>query len=136
MKKKQNIVQSVGKRKRSIARATLKDGKGTVKINNMPLSNFNNELFVDKIREVLLLAGDDVLSNYDIAVRVDGGGFTGQADAVRLAIGKALTEVNPKLKDVFLRYNRNFLVADTRRKEVRKPNCQGKARSKRQKSYR
>jgi len=136
MKKKQNIVQSVGKRKRAIARATLKEGKGALKINSMPLSNFNNQLFIDKVSEVLILAGDDILSKYDINIKVEGGGFTGQADAVRLAIGKALSEVNPELRDILIRYNRNFLVADTRRREARKPNCAGKARSKIQKSYR
>lgn len=136
MKKKLNVVQTVGKRKRAIARATLKEGKGVLKINNMPLSNFNNQIFIDKVKEVLILAGDDLLAKYDIAVSVDGGGFTGQADAVRLAIGKALSEVTPDLRETLLRYNRNFLVADTRRKEVRKPNCAGKARSKIQKSYR
>ncbi|MBN2880641.1 30S ribosomal protein S9 [Candidatus Woesearchaeota archaeon] len=133
--KKQTVVQTVGKRKRAIARATLKPGQGIIKINNYALETFNNELFVGKIKEVLILAGEDAVK-YDIKVSVDGGGFTGQADAIRLAIGKALVEANPKLKDVFLRYNRNFLVADTRRKEVRKPNCAGKARSKVQKSYR
>jgi small subunit ribosomal protein S9 len=134
--KKQSVIQAVGKRKRAIALATLKQGKGSLKINNAPLSSFTNVLFVDKIREVVILAGEEISTKYDINVNVNGGGFSGQADAIRLAIGKAFVEVNPKLKETFLAYNRNLLVADSRRKEVRKPNCAGKARAKVQKSYR
>lgn len=134
--KKQTIIQTVGKRKSAIARATMKPGKGVLKINNMSIYDYSNELFMGKVKEVLILAGDDTVSKYDIDISVDGGGFSGQADAVRLAIGKALVEANPKLKEVLLRYNRNFLVADSRFKEERKPNSAGKARSKTQKSYR
>jgi small subunit ribosomal protein S9 len=134
--KKQTIIQTVGKRKRAVANATMKPGKGFLKVNNMTIADYSNELFLGKVQEVLILAGDEITSKFDIDVTVNGGGFSGQADAVRLAIGKALVEANPKLKEVFLKYNRNFLVADSRRKEERKPNCAGKARAKTQKSYR
>lgn len=132
--KKKSIVQS-GKRKRAVARATLKPGTGKVKINNLLLSHYGSGYVRARIMEPMLLAGD-AGKKLDIAVRVNGGGPSGQADAVRLAIARALAEHDQKLKSVFLEYDRQLLVADVRRKEPRKPNSHGKARAKRQKSYR
>ncbi|RME31998.1 30S ribosomal protein S9 [Candidatus Woesearchaeota archaeon] len=131
---KKTIVTS-GKRKRAIARATLTAGTGTIKINNLLLNYYGTPIARQRILEPLLLAGADA-EKVDIRVRVSGGGQTGQADAVRLAIGRALAEHKPSLKSVLLDYDRQLLVADVRRKEVRKPNSHGKARAKRQKSYR
>jgi small subunit ribosomal protein S9 len=88
-----------------------------------------------RIEEPLILAGDFV-NKLSISVSVKGGGVTSQADAARLAIAKALAEYNESLRQVFLDYDRQLLVADVRRKETRKPNSHGKARAKRQKSYR
>ncbi len=88
-----------------------------------------------KIEEALILAGD-TLKGVDINVNVKGGGFMSQADAVRVAICRALSNFSNPLKKVFLDYDRNLLVADTRRKEMSKPNRHGQARAKRQKSYR
>ena len=84
-----------------------------------------------------MLAGD-AAQKVDINVKVIGGGMSSQADAARLAIAKSLVAVNKgsKLRDLFLQYDRNMLVADVRRKEARKPNRHGKARAKVQKSYR
>jgi len=125
-----------GKRKRAIAKATLRAGKGQVKVNNILLENFSPVLARAKIREPLQLAGT-VAGKVDISVRVSGGGFMAQAEAARLAIARALVESTKgdALKDVFLKYDRHLLVADTRRKEMCKPN-DSKARAKRQKSYR
>lgn len=130
---KTKIIQGSGKRKSAVARATVKPGTGVVKINNRNLETWGTELLRMRVKEPLILAGVDDL---DINVLVNGGGVTGQADAIRLAIGRALVEHNSKLKSVFLDYDRQLLVADIRRKEVVKPNSHGKARSKRQKSYR
>ena len=90
-----------------------------------------------RIKEALLLA-KDIASKVDIKVRVSGGGIMGQADAIRLAIARCMVEYvkDDKLKEKFLEYDRQLLVADVRRKETSKPNRHGSARSKRQKSYR
>ena len=83
----------------------------------------------------MILAGD-VAAGVDISVNVSGGGVSSQADAARLAMARALAKYSKKLEKVFLNYDRHLLVADVRRKEATKPNTHGKARSKRQKSYR
>ncbi len=124
-----------GKRKLAVARATLKKGSGKLFINGFSLENFGNPLARERIREPLILAGP-VANQVDIFVNVVGGGVSGQADAVRLAIARALAEYSAPLKDVFLDYDRTLLVADVRYKESAKPNSHGQARAKRQKSYR
>jgi small subunit ribosomal protein S9 len=124
-----------GKRKKAIARATLKEGKGILKINNQPLSNISSEFVRLKLQEPLFFA-QDTAPKVDINVSVEGGGVVSQAEAARLAIARALVAYNPKLKKVYLDYDRNLLVADVRQREPRKPNTRGKARQKVQKSYR
>ena len=130
-------VHASGKRKRAVARATLKAGKGRVRINKTPLDLYEPKLVRLKLREPLILAGD-VVNKLDIEVNVMGGGINSQAEASRLAVAKALVNYakGSKLKEKFLAYDRNLLVADIRRKEVSKPNRHGQARSKVQKSYR
>lgn len=128
-----NLVQK-GKRKRAIARAALRAGKGTVRINGQSLDYYGTEFLRLRIAEPLVLAGT-VGKNVDIDVLVQGGGVNGQADAARLAIARALVAHDAKLKKTFDEYDRLLLVADIRRKETRKPN-DSKARAKRQKSYR
>ncbi|MFT7615228.1 MAG: small subunit ribosomal protein S9 [Candidatus Woesearchaeota archaeon] len=130
-------MQTSGTRKRSVARATIKPGKGSVKINSIPLPLFEPAYLRMRISEALLLAGK-ASETVDIAVRVAGGGINGQADATRLAIGRAMVAFSKddKIKTSYLEYDRTLLVADVRRKEMSKPNCRGKARRKRQKSYR
>ncbi|MBI2134792.1 30S ribosomal protein S9 [Candidatus Woesearchaeota archaeon] len=130
-------IMTSGKRKKAIARATIKPGNGIIKVNNLLLDFYEPELYRLKLREPLIIAGD-VVDKVDIRVKVFGGGMSSQADASRLAIAKALSEYskNSKLREQFLEYDRNLLVADVRRKEPAKPNRHGQARSKRQKSYR
>ncbi len=131
-----NITTS-GKRKRAIARATLKQGNGLIRVNHIPIDFLEPKMSRLKLREPLILAGD-VANKVDIDVSVVGGGTTSQAEASRLAIAKALVNFtkSDKLKEIFLNYDRNLLVADVRRKEPAKPNRHGQARSKVQKSYR
>jgi len=131
-----NII-AVGKRKRAIARAILREGKGKIRINHLLLDIYEPKLARLKLREPLLLAGD-VVNKVDIDINVLGGGVNSQAEASRLAIAKALVEYtkSERLKETFLKYDRNLLVADVRRKEPAKPNRHGQARSKVQKSYR
>ena len=128
------IIQASGKRKRAIARATIKPGKGKVRINKKMLEVYEPKLARMKIKEPIILAGG--IKDIDIEVKVAGGGYMSQAEAARLAIARALLQSNKKLEKTFQKYDRHLLVADVRRKEVSKPNRQGQARAKRQKSYR
>jgi small subunit ribosomal protein S9 len=128
-------VHASGKRKR--ARATLVQGNGLVRINNISIDFIEPKISRLKMKEPLILA-EDVTNKVNINVNVVGGGITSQAEASRLAIAKALVgfSKSDKLKQAFLEYDRNLLVADVRRKESAKPNRHGQARSKVQKSYR
>jgi len=128
-------ITTQGKRKRAIARAALKAGHGKVTINGVDLRVFEPKLYRLKLMEPILLSGE-IGAQVDIDVKVIGGGQSGQTDAARLAIGKALVVHNAKLKKLFLEYDRHMLVADVRRKESAKPGRHGQARAKRQKSYR
>ena len=134
-KKNKKIIIMAGKRKTAIAKATLKQGTGKIKINNVPIDLYQPSLYRLRIQEPLILSGD-IVNKVDISVNVKGGGPMGQADAVRLAIARALSEHEQKLRVIFLNYDRQLLVADVRRKEPSKPNRHGSARSKKQKSYR
>lgn len=135
MAKETKSIVTTGKRKTAIARATLKNGSGKVLINNKEVSVLEPTIARLKLQEPIILAGDAV-NKVDISVNVIGGGFMSQTIAARLAIGRALAEKYPKLKEAFLDYDRQLLVADVRRKEAVKPNSHGSARAKRQKSYR
>ena len=128
-------IQTSGTRKKAVARAVLTEGTGRLTINGKDIENFTPYYLKLKILEPIRLA-DKVAEKVDIKIRVEGGGISGQAEAIRLVIGKALAEYKKPLREVFLDYDRNLLVADVRLKEPRKPNTHGKARSKRQKSYR
>lgn len=130
------VIHASGKRKRSIARATLVPSEThDVRVNGVPLSRYGNMLTRSRISEPVQLAGATA-SRFAISVEVMGGGPTGQADAARLAIGRALASVDGKARQVLLEYDRQLIVADVRRKESAKPNSHGQARSKTQKSYR
>lgn len=133
----QRVIAS-GKRKRAIAKATIKAGKGNVTINKVPyenlLSNFHKLLIKEPIEITRQVLGN---FDFDIAVKIIGGGTEGQIEAARLAIAKSIVQFtkSAELKRAMVEYDRNMLVADTRRKEPYKPG-DSKARSKRQKSYR
>ncbi len=130
------IINTSGKRKTAIARATLKPGNGRVRINSVPLEIYGNELVRMKIAEPLLLA-PTALDGVDAAIDVSGGGTMGQAEAVRTALARGIVEWHndPRIKDVFLAYDRTLLVNDSRQKETKKPHGPG-ARARFQKSYR
>ncbi len=120
MAKKKVLINTTGQRKRAIARAIAKLGKGNVFINQTPVDLIQPEIARLLIKEPLVLAGDSVKS-LDISVDVKGGGMMGQASAARQAIAKALVEYNKKLKETFLNYDRSLLIADSRRTEPHKP---------------
>ena len=131
-----NFISS-GKRKRAVARAVIKPGSGIVKVNSRLLEFYTPHIAKLKLEEPLIIASEHS-KKFDIRVKVSGGGIISQADAARLAIAKALVGItkDKKLEKSYLEYDRHLLVADVRRREVRKPNTHGKARAKRQKSYR
>ena len=130
------IVNTSGKRKTSIANATVKKGIGRVRINKKPVELYEPEIARWKIFEPLKLAKSHV-DKIDIDVSVSGGGFMSQANAVRTAIARGLVEFtgDVSLKVSFLDFDRNLLVNDSRIKETKKPLGRG-ARKKKQKSYR
>jgi len=119
--KKEKHIFTSGKRKRAVARAVLKKGKGIIKINSKSLENIENEIVRMKIMEPLLIVGEKS-KTYDISVNVKGGGIMAQADAARLAIGKGLSQsLGSEIKKKLLDYDRNLLVSDMRRTEPHKP---------------
>jgi len=126
-----------GKRKTAIAKATIEAGDGVVTFNKRPLSSLS-ELQVLEISEPLVIARDVLGSlNFNIALNVRGGGTACQVEAGRLAIAKAIVKFvgDDNLRNAFLAYDRNMLIADTRRKEACKPG-DSKARAMRQTSFR
>lgn len=130
------VVNTSGKRKRAVARATISEGKGVVRINSLNLNVLQPKFARMKITEPLIIAGD-VAKKVDIQINVNGGGWQSQAEASRLAIAKGLVEFtgSKTLKQDYLTYDRHLIVADVRRREARKPN-DSRARASRQKSYR
>ena len=126
-----------GKRKMAIAKATISAGSGKVLINKVPYQNFDffKKLSIDEPVEIT----KNVLGNFnfDIMVNTKGGGSESRIEASRLAIARALVEFtkSKELKKAFINYDKNLLIADTRRKEAYKPG-DSKARRKRQKSFR
>ncbi|MDD1705445.1 MAG: 30S ribosomal protein S9 [Methanoregulaceae archaeon] len=130
------IVNTSGKRKTAIARATLRQGNGIVRINSVPLDIYPNEMVRLKISEPLLLI-PNAIEGIDVAIDVHGGGIMGQAEAVRTALARGILKWHndPQIKDVYISYDRTLLVNDSRQKESKKPHGRG-ARKKFQKSYR
>ena len=128
---------SSGKRKTAIARATIRSGKGRVRINSIPLEIFEPRNARDKITEPLLHADEELLKQIDIDVKVSGGGFMGQAEASRMAIARAMLgwTKSAKLKTALTDYDRSMIAGDSRRKEPKKFGGPG-ARARDQKSYR
>ena len=118
------VINAIGRRKAAVARVYLNDGKGEITINDREYKQY----FPDKILQYVVLQPLNLLNvadKYDIKVTLDGGGFKGQAEAVRLGISRALVKISeenkPKLKA------EGFLTRDPREVERKKPG-QPKAR--------
>ena len=141
--KEPKVVNTSGKRKTAIARATVKAGKGRVRVNSEPIEILQPEMARNKAMEPLVIAGAmNRLAGVDINVNTTGGGQMGQVDAIRTAIARGLVHYNDgaegideELRDEFLRFDRSLLVNDPRRKEPKHQMGRG-ARAKWQKSYR
>ena len=117
-------VNAVGRRKAAIARVIVGEGNGAITINKRPLEVY----FPSSILQYIVkqpLNTLDAASKYDINVNLDGGGYKGQAEALRLAIARALVKINPEDKHA-LRVE-GFMTRDPRAVERKKPG-QPKAR--------
>jgi len=118
----ENQIQTVGRRKTSTARVILRPGKGEWKINGRTLADyFPRETHRIRIEEPLKATG--VAGQFDITVRVAGGGLTGQADAVRMGLARAIVkhdeEARPTLRA------KGLLTRDSRKVERKKPGRPG-----------
>ncbi len=117
-------INAIGRRKAAVARVYLNEGKGQITINNREFKNyFPSELLQYVVLQPLNLL--NVADKYDIKVTLDGGGFTGQAEAVRLAITRALIKADPENKPALK--SAGFTTRDPREVERKKPG-QPKAR--------
>ncbi len=117
-------VNAVGRRKAAVARVIVKEGNGTITINKRSLETY----FPSSVLQYIVkqpLNTLDAAGKYDIHVNLDGGGYKGQAEALRLAIARALVKINPEDKSA-LRAE-GFMTRDPRAVERKKPG-QPKAR--------
>lgn len=108
---------AVGRRKSSTARVFLRPGSGNIKVNGLPADDyFHRETLMMILRSPLVLT--ETASQFDVIANVNGGGKSGQADAIKLGISRALTEYNRELRGA-LKEN-GFLTRDARVKERKK----------------
>ena len=112
------VINTIGRRKTSVARIYMTPGKGEIKVNNKTMDvYFPTEILRTIVQQPL--AKVDVLGNFDIKVNVDGGGMSGQAEAIRLAISRALCEVDAEYRSPLK--GEGFLTRDPRMVERKKP---------------
>ena len=117
-------IHAIGRRKSSVARVYLSEGTGKITINKREFDNyFPSAILRYVVKQPLVLL--DVEGKYDIKVNLYGGGFTGQSQALRLAISRALVKINAEDKKTLK--DQGFLTRDPRAVERKKPG-QPKAR--------
>ena len=91
------VIHKIGRRKTAVARVYVSEGKGNITVNKRPMdAYFSTDALRYKVNQPFMLTGNE--GNYDVNVNVYGGGITGQAEAVRLAISRALCEVNEEYR--------------------------------------
>ena len=138
------LVQTFGRKKNAVAVATVRTGKGVMRVNGSPVDLIEPQSLRIKVMEPVLLLGLKRFQNLDIRVRVRGGGYSAQVYAIRQAISKGVVAYYQKfvnetekrqIKETLLQYDRTLLVADPRRCEPKKYGGPG-ARARVQKSYR
>ncbi|MGY3775769.1 30S ribosomal protein S9 [Helcococcus sueciensis] len=113
-----NQFYGTGRRKSAVARVRLLPGQGTFTINGKDIEEyFGYETLKELAKSPLQLT--EKLGQYDVKVNVKGGGFTGQAGAIRHGVARALLEADEELKPVLKRAG--FLTRDSRKKERKKP---------------
>jgi small subunit ribosomal protein S9 len=130
------VTNTSGKKKTAIARATVSEGEGRVRVNAQPVELAEPELARLKMLEPFRIA-DEQREDVDISVDVRGGGTVGRADAVRTAIARGLVQHSndAELRDAYMEFDRSLLVNDVRQSESKKWGGPG-ARARYQKSYR
>lgn len=116
-KKEKITFYGTGRRKKSIARVRLVNGKGNITINNKPLDEFFGVETLKVIVKQPLVATNS-LDKFDVIAKVTGGGISGQAGAVRHGIARALVEANAEYRPVLK--SSGFLTRDARMKERKK----------------
>ncbi len=118
------VTNAIGRRKSAVARVFVSEGKGQITINKRDLAvYFPSSIMQFIVKQPLNTLG--VSEKYDIKVNLDGGGFKGQAEALRLAIARALVKINPEDKSALKA--EGFMTRDPRQVERKKPG-QPKAR--------
>ena len=111
-------VNALGRRKAAVARVFVKEGNGVITINKKDLAQyFPLEIMQYVVKQPLIKLG--VTEKYDIKVNLNGGGFKGQAEALRLAIARALVKINPEDKHALK--SEGFMTRDPRVVERKKP---------------
>jgi small subunit ribosomal protein S9 len=112
------VISTVGRRKSAIARAFVNEGKGQIIINNRELKDyFSSDLLQFIVKQPFGVIAD--ATNFDYKINLDGGGYKGQAEAVRLAISRALIAINPESRPALKA--QGFLTRDPREVERKKP---------------
>ncbi|WP_302080501.1 30S ribosomal protein S9 [Salinibaculum rarum] len=131
------VTNTSGKKKTAIARATISDGDGKVRVNAQPVELVEPEMAQLKMLEPFRIAAEELRDDVDIDVNIEGGGVMGQADAARTAIARALVQHtnDAELRDAYMEFDRSLLVNDVRQSESKKWGGPG-ARARYQKSYR
>ena len=129
-------VLATGKRKTSKARVVVSEGKGRIRVNNVPIHLVEPFMAREKILEPFKLA-TDYKDRVDIKIKIKGGGFMSQAEAARMGIAQGLVKYSKskRLRNKYIEYDRTMLAGDARRKEPKKFGGPG-ARRRKQKSYR
>ena len=118
------VINAVGRRKSAVARVYVSLGTGKITINKRDITEFFPSAILQYVVKQPLLQLDAV-EKYDIKANLDGGGFTGQSQALRLAIARALVKINAEDKKALK--DKGFLTRDSRAVERKKPG-QPKAR--------
>lgn len=111
------LVQATGRRKSSVARVRLYEGTGRFVLNGRSLEDFFPQLPL-RLRVLEPLKATELEGHYDVHAKLEGGGYTGQSDALRLGIARALVGVNPDLRTSLKR--QGLLTRDSRRVERKK----------------
>lgn len=112
-----DVINTIGRRKTSIARLYMQAGKGNITINDRNLDEyFPFEIYQTIVKQPLVLVEED--GNFDIKLVVTGGGYKGQAEAIRLSIARALVESNPEHRPPIKK--EGFLTRDPRMVERKK----------------
>jgi small subunit ribosomal protein S9 len=111
------LVQATGRRKSSVARVRLYEGTGRMVLNGKSLEDYFPEMAF-RLRVLAPVRTAEAEGKYDIHAKIEGGGFTGQSDALRLGIARALVDIDPELRTTLKK--EGFLRRDARRVERKK----------------